>query len=151
MHVISLEALPSLVGQEIGVSPWFVVSQERIHEFAEATEDRQWIHIDPERASRESPYQSAIAHGFLTLALISHLHGLAVKIDGGTHVINYGLNRVRFPGPVRAGKRVRARSLLQALEKVNEAHQLTWQITVEVEGQSKPALVAEWIVRQYGE
>jgi acyl dehydratase len=145
----TLDALPALAGQEVGVSPWLVVDQQRIDAFAAATEDRQWIHVHPERATRESPYQATIAHGFLTLALISHLHAQAVTIEGCKRVINYGLNRVRFPAPVRAGDAIRCRSTLQACERIGDAWQVTWLITVEMQGQTKPALVAEWLVRMY--
>lgn len=144
-----LDGLAALVGKEVGVSPWLVVDQHRISAFAEATEDRQWIHVDADRARRDSPYQATIAHGFLTLALVSHLHGQAVTVEGCTRVINYGLNRVRFPAPVRAGDALRSHSVLQALEEVGGAWQVTWQITVELGGQAKPALVAEWLVRLY--
>ena len=145
-----INELRALVGQEVGVGDWFEVTQERIAAFADATLDRQWIHVDAERARAESPYGTTVAHGFLTLALVSHLHGKAVQVRGGfTRGINYGLNRVRFPAPVRAGARVRPRSTLQGIEDVPGGVQLTWQVSVEVEGEPKPALVAEWLVRLY--
>jgi acyl dehydratase len=141
--------LPALLGQEVGVSDWLTVTQGMIDRFAETTNDRQWIHIDPERARRESPYGATIAHGFLTLSLISQLHHQAVEIEGYSRVINYGLNRVRFPNPVRAGSRIRGRSTLQAITELDDGLQLTWLLTVEVEGQPKPALVAEWLLRLF--
>ena len=103
------QSLKEFAGREIAVTDWFPVTQERIQQFAEATEDRQWIHVDPERAERESPYKSTIAHGFLTLSLLSHFMEQAVQIRGGVRMaINYGSNRVRFPSPVRTGSRIRA-------------------------------------------
>lgn len=150
-HVIdNLETLKSLVGQEVGVSAWLEVTQAMIGAFADVTRDRQWIHLDTERARTESPYRTTIAHGFLTLSLLSHLHAQAVHLRGDFRmVINYGLNRVRFPSAVPAGSRIRAHSTLQALEEIDSTIQLTWLITVEIEGQPKPAIVAEWLVRIY--
>jgi acyl dehydratase len=148
-HLIdSIDRLKNLLGQEVGISGWFTVEQERLDAFATATGDRQWIHLDSCRANDESPYRSTIAHGFLTLSLISHLHAEAVELRVGQKlVINYGLNRVRFPAPVPAGARIRSRSTLKDLVELENAVQLTWLIKVEVEGKPKPALVAEWIVR----
>lgn len=142
--------LKALIGQEVAVSDWLTLRQQRIHAFAAATEDRQWIHLDAERAQHESPYQATIAHGFLTLSLISHLHGQAIDIRAGQKMlINYGLNRVRFPNAVPAGARLRSHSTLQRVEELKGAVQLTWLIQVEIEGHDKPALVAEWIVLLY--
>ncbi|MBL8798113.1 MAG: MaoC family dehydratase [Planctomycetia bacterium] len=148
-RIQGISELQSLVGQEAGVSDWLTVTQAAIDCFAETTGDQQWIHVDPERAARESPYGGTIAHGFLTLALISQLHHQAVEVAGFSRVINYGLNRVRFPSAVRAGARIRGRSTLQALNDFEGGVQLSWQITVEVEGQEKPALVAEWLLRLF--
>jgi acyl dehydratase len=146
----SAEELKALVGQEVGVSDWLAVDQVRINQFAETTEDRQWIHVDVARAQAESPYGQTIAHGFLTLSLMSHLCSMAVQLRGPfRRSINYGLNRVRFPAPVPAGSRIRARVALQALEEISGGVQLTWLVTLEVEGGEKPALVAEWLVRRY--
>jgi acyl dehydratase len=148
--VVGLEELRGLVGREVGVSDWFDVTQERVAAFADVTGDRQWIHLDRERARAESPYGTTVAHGFLTLSLLSHLHGQAVRVGGDfTRAINYGLNRVRFPAAVPTGARVRTHSTLQAVEEVAGGVQLTWAVTVEVEGQEKPALAAEWLVRLY--
>lgn len=145
-----LEELRGLVGQEVGVTDWFEVTQSRINDFAEATEDRQWIHIDVERARSESPYKTTIAHGFLTLSLISCLAKQAVRLEGNFKMgINYGLNRVRFPAAVPSGSRIRGRYALQSLEEFEGGIQITWQVTIEVEGAQKPSLVAEWLVRQY--
>jgi acyl dehydratase len=146
----NLAELRELVGQEVGVGDWFVVSQSLIDAFADLTHDRQWIHLDVERAKTESPYGTTIAHGFLTLALLTHLHSQAVQVRGDfQRRINYGLNRVRFPAPVRTGSRIRAHSTLEAVEDIPQGVQLTWTVTVETEGETKPALVAEWIGRLY--
>jgi acyl dehydratase len=146
----SIDEARRLVGQEVGVSDWIDVSQERINAFAEVTGDHQWIHIDPERARRESPFGTTIAHGFLTLSLITQLQSQALRIAAGQKMgINYGLNRVRFVSPVRAGSRVRSRSKLESLEDIQGGVQLTWHVTVEIENSEKPALVADWIGRLY--
>jgi acyl dehydratase len=144
----SIESLKPLIGQEIGVSDWITISQAMIDAFAEVTGDQQWIHCDVERARMESPYGSTIAHGFFTLSLLSRLHAQAVHIEAGfQRIINYGLNRVRFPTAVTAGARIRCHSTLQGFEEIPEGYQLTWLLTVECEGQTKPALVAEWVLR----
>jgi acyl dehydratase len=142
--------LKNLVGQEVATSDWFEVTQSRINDFAEATGDHQWIHVDVERAKTDSPFHSTIAHGFLTLSLLPHLVSQAVKVQGDFKMgINYGLNRLRFVSPVLAGSRVRARVTLQSVEDVPGGHQITWSVTCETEGGQKPALVAEWLVRYY--
>jgi acyl dehydratase len=142
--------LRGLVGQEVGQSDWFTVTQERIDAFAEATEDRQWIHCDPGRARAESPYGTTIAHGHLTLSLMSHLLSQAVRVSGPfSRVINYGLNRVRFPAPVPAGARIRARCTLQAAEEVSGGLHVTWSVAVEREGEPRPVMVAESLARFY--
>jgi acyl dehydratase len=143
------EALKKLVGKEIGTSDWLVATQERIERFAEATEDRQWIHVDRERAKRESPYGSTIAHGFLTLSLISFFTKQAIQVRGAGLVINYGLNRVRFPSPVREGSRIRAHISLLGFKEIAEAHEAVFACSVECEGSEKLCCVAEWIVRYY--
>lgn len=145
-----IEELRSLVGQELGVSDWFTMSQERITAFAEVTGDRQWIHIDAERAARESPYKTTIAHGFLTLSLLSDFSQQAVEIRGDfSRRINYGINRLRFPAPVPAGSRIRGRFALHSVEDVEGGVQVIWNATVEVEGGVKPAVAAEWVTRLY--
>ncbi len=144
--------LQALVGQEVGVSDWFTVTQERINAFAAVTEDRQWIHCDVDRARAESPYGTTIAHGFLTLALLSHLLGQAVQVRGPfSRVINYGLNRVRFPAAVPAGARLRARCTLQAAEEIPGGLQVTWAVTMECEGQPRPVMVADSLTRFYAD
>lgn len=145
-----IEELKGLAGQEVGTSDWFEVTQSRIDDFAETTLDRQWIHVDPVRAKKESPFRTTIAHGFLTLSFMSYLISQTVKVSGDFKMgINYGLNRVRFPAPVPAASRIRARVVLQSLQEVSGGVQLIWSVTIEVEGASKPALVAEWIIRYY--
>src|SRR5260370_20524028 len=129
----SLDALKELVGQEIGCSEWFMITQERIERFAEVTEDRQWIHLDRERAQRESPYGTTIAHGFLTLSLISSFAKQAMEIRTGVRMaVNYGLNRVRFPAPVREDSRIRARFTLAALKEISRAVETTFSLSLEV-------------------
>jgi acyl dehydratase len=149
-EITSLDELRSLAGQEIAVSDWLEVTQERINLFAEATGDRQWIHVDVERAKTESPYGATIAHGFLTLSLLRQLMSETVRIKLPIRMgINYGLNKVRFPSAVPAGSRIRARAVLQALEEIAGGCQLVWNITVEREGADKPCCAAEWLVRYY--
>jgi acyl dehydratase len=148
-EVESVERLGELVGREVGVSEWLEVSQERIRQFAEATEDRQWIHLDPERAARESPFGGTIAHGFLTLSLLSELGRTALSVGGVRMGINYGLNRVRFVSPVPAGSRIRGRFKLAAVEEIRGGAEVTWKVTVEREGGERPVCVAEWVVRYY--
>ncbi|HKW26786.1 MAG TPA: MaoC family dehydratase [Terriglobales bacterium] len=143
------QGLAEFIGRELAVSDWVEVTQERIQQFAEATGDRQWIHTDAERAGRESPYRATIAHGFLTLSLISHLMEQAVCVGGVRLAINYGLNRVRFPTPVRTGSKIRAHFNLQSLKDVGGGVEAMYGVTVEVEGERKPCCVAEWIVRYY--
>lgn len=141
--------LADLVGKEM-VSPWHVVSQEAITQFADVTGDRQWIHLDAERAARESPYGGTIAHGFLTLALVSRLLRDAVgAIDGTRMGINYGLNKVRFPSALPAGSRVRGRYTLARVDPVEGGEQATWTVLVERDGGTKPCCAAEWLVRYY--
>ena len=144
------QALKEFVGKEIGVTEWLRVTQERIEQFAEATEDRQWIHLDTARARKESPYGATIAHGFLTLSLISHLAKELIQVQSGVRLaVNYGLNRVRFPTAVRADSRIRARVALLGLKELADSAEATYAVTIESEQSEKPACVAEWIVRYY--
>jgi acyl dehydratase len=150
MRVIAnLEELNSLVGHEVAVSDWIRVDQQRIDAFAAATGDGQWIHTDPERATRESPYKSTIAHGFLTLSLLPHLRNSAMRIDGTRMLVNYGLDRVRFPAPVRAGSNIRARFRLAAASAIEGGVQLEWQVEIECEGGAKPVCAAVTLMRCY--
>src|SRR5262252_11030622 len=141
VNIENISALSGLAGQEVAVSDWLEVRQERINQFAEATEDRQWIHVDPERAQRESPFRETIAHGFLTLSLLSELGKRAMSVGGVRMGINYGLNRVRFVSPVPAGSRIRARFTLATVEEIRGGVQVTWEVTIEREGAGKPACV----------
>jgi acyl dehydratase len=144
------KALKELIGLEIGVTEWFRVTQERITLFAETTEDRQWIHLDQARASEESPYGMTIAHGFLTLSLLSHFLKTAIQVQNGVRLaVNYGLNRVRFPAAVRADSRIRARVALVSLKELPDSVEATFAVTIEREQSEKPACVAEWLVRYY--
>jgi acyl dehydratase len=140
------------IGRELAVSDWLTMSQERIAQFAEATADHQWIHVDRERAARESPYKTTIAHGFLSLSLISALVSDAVAIGRVKLAINYGLNRVRFVSAVPAGARIRARVTPMSVEEVEGgASQVVWNIVVERDGGDKPCVVVDWLVRYYPE
>jgi acyl dehydratase len=147
--VTTLEELRGLAGREIAVTEWFEITQERIDKFADATEDHQWIHVDRERAQRESPYGTTIAHGFLTLSLFSKFLKEAIQLGGLRMAINYGLNRVRFPSAVRAGSRIRARIILQSIRDAGDATEAIYSITIESEGAEKPCCVAEWLARYY--
>ncbi len=143
-------SLSDFVGREIAVTDWFMMTQDRIQQFAEVTGDRQWIHVDRERAQKESPYGTTIAHGFLTLSLVSHFMGQAIEIRTGVRMgINYGLNRVRFPSPVRADSQIRARVSLLSMKELPNALEATFAISVEGQNSDKPHCVAEWIVRYY--
>ncbi|MCU1221034.1 MAG: maoc-like dehydratase [Candidatus Angelobacter sp.] len=147
----SPDALKALVDQEIAVTDWFNVTQERIQQFADATLDHQWIHVDVERARRESPFKAPIAHGFLTLSLLPQFMHEALEIKQGIRLgVNYGLNRVRFVSPVPAGSNIRARVALQSLKDVPPSGmEAVFNATIEVEGSDKPCCVAEWVVRYY--
>jgi len=146
----SLQSLKDYIGNEITTTAWMAVTQERIQQFADATEDHQWIHVDPKRAQRESPYGATIAHGFLTLSLMSRLMKEAIQLPVDVRqTINYGLNRVRFPAPVRAGEKIRAHVRLLSCRELPASVEAIFEITVETEGGNKPCCVAEWILRYY--
>ena len=147
--LLRLQDIEASVGQEIAVSPWYQVPQQRIDAFAEATEDRQWIHLDPERA-RSGPFGSTIAHGFLTLSLLPKLAEGALRLADRKMGVNYGLDRVRFTAPVPSGSRIRARFTPTRCEKLEGGLQVTWKVVVERESSEKPCLVAAWLVRYYG-
>jgi acyl dehydratase len=149
-QIENIAALSEFVGREVGVSDWLVVSQERINQFAAATGDHQWIHVDVERAQRESPFKTTIAHGFLSLSLLSELARQTLSIGGVRMGINYGLNRVRFVSPVPAGAKIRGHFTLATLDPIDGGVQATWNVIVELDGGAKPACVAEWLVRYYG-
>jgi acyl dehydratase len=144
------QSLRELIGREIATTGWIEISQARIEKFSEVTEDEQWIHTDPDRARKESPYGATIAHGFLTLSLLSRFASEAIQVEsGGRMTVNYGLNRVRFPAPVRAGSKVRARFALQSLKTLPNAIEAIFLVTCETAESDKPCCVAEWIVRYY--
>ena len=140
------EALRAAIGQEIGVGDWVTIDQARIDAFAEATDDRQWIHVDPERAARESPYGATVAHGYLTLSLVPAFIAGARTLPGVRLSLNYGLNRVRFPAPVIVGARLRGRVSLLSVEEVPDGARVVYGVTAEIEGGAKPALVVEAVV-----
>ncbi len=145
----SLADIAALVGQEVAVTDWVAITQEQVNQFAAATGDHQWIHIDPERAAA-GPFGTTIAHGFLTLSLLPKFFESALEIRNSRMGINYGLNKVRFPAPVPVGSRLRARLKLLACEAVdNSGVQMAWQVTVEREGGDKPVCVAESLIRRY--
>jgi acyl dehydratase len=146
MPIASIEEIASKVGHEVGVSEWILIDQARIDSFADITEDPQFIHIDPEAAAR-TPFGGTIAHGFLTLSLLSRMAADAMPIPDGVRMgVNYGFEKVRFLAPVRSGKRVRGRFRLERLDEKRPGQwQFTHQVTVEIEGEDKPALIAEWI------
>lgn len=145
----NLRDLRDRVGQEIVVSDWMEITQERIDRFADATEDHQWIHVDVERARRDSPFRTTVAHGFLTLSMLSRLLNRSINFGTAKMGVNYGFNRLRFTAPVPAGSRLRGRFTLKALEEIEGGVQSTWAVVVEREDSDKPCLVAEWVTRRY--
>ncbi|HWQ37548.1 MAG TPA: MaoC family dehydratase [Burkholderiales bacterium] len=149
VELSSLEQLEQSVGAQLAVSDWVEVTQQMIDKFAEATGDHQWIHVDAARAKRESPFGTTIAHGFLTLSLLSRFLNDAVIFGGSKLGVNYGLNRLRFTAPVPVGSRLRARFAVKELEHIEGGAQITWDVKVEREGTAKPVLVAEWVTRRY--
>jgi acyl dehydratase len=145
----SLAELPALVGQEVAVSDWLTVTQEQVNQFAEATGDHQWIHVDVEKA-KAGPFGAPIAHGFLTLSLLPKFFATAFEIRESRMGVNYGLNKVRFTSPVPVGSRLRGRMKLLACQPIeNDGMQMTWQVTVEREGGDKPVCIAESLTRRY--
>jgi acyl dehydratase len=148
-EIASLEELKQLVGQEVAVSDWVEITQQRVQLFAEATDDHQWIHLDVDRSKAESPYGGTIAHGFLTLSLLPMLMAQSIHMTDVRMAVNYGLNKVRFPAPVPVGSQVRARMTLLEVDDIAGGAQIVWQVTIEADGSSKPVCVAESIVRRY--
>lgn len=154
IEIASLQELKGRIGQEVAVSDWLEMTQERVDLFAQATGDHQWIHVDPERARRDSPFGAPIAHGFLTLSLLSKFLGESISFTSARMGVNYGLNRVRFTAPVPVGARIRARLRLRQADDLEaegqtRGVQMTWEVTLEREGSDKPCLVAEWLTRRY--
>lgn len=150
VRIDSVQSLNQFVGTELGVSDWLLVTQERIDEFAAATDDKQWIHTDPNRARDESPFGGTIAHGFLTLSLVSSFLKEIIEFRPPIRMaVNYGLNRVRFIRPVRSGTRIRGRFTLLSLQDLPGAVESVFSVTVESDGLEKPNCVAQWVVRYY--
>jgi acyl dehydratase len=149
IELASLTALADWIDEPLPPSDWLVVTQERIDQFAQATGDEQWIHVDPKRASA-SPFGTTVAHGFLTLSLLSWFLSNIVQIHGVSMGVNYGVNRVRFTAPVWVGTRLRAHFKLLSLEPIDGGMQLTWSARIEQEGNRKPCCVAEWVTRRFG-
>jgi acyl dehydratase len=147
MTTITMAELPSLKGKELGTSPWIEITQERVNTFADATDDHQWIHVDVERAKKESPFGGPIAHGYLTLSLLIPLWSHVLTVTDATAVVNYGLNKVRFPAPVPVGGRIRLTATLTDVTEVTGGLQITASAVIELEGSGKPACVAEPIFR----
>jgi len=144
-----LAELEAAVGKEVGPTEWFTIDQARVNGFADDTEDHQWIHVDPERATA-GPFGGTVAHGFLTLSLLPYLMGELRHIEGVRMGINYGLDRVRFPAPVPVGRRIRARATITSLDKIDgDAVHMVTRVTIEVDGTEKPACVAEMVSRYY--
>ncbi|MEE4253515.1 MAG: MaoC family dehydratase [Desulfuromusa sp.] len=155
-HIVEfLQFIGKQIGQEVHVGPWLNIDQQRIDKFAEVTGDLQWIHIDTERAKKESPYGSTIAHGYLTLSLLpyltesNHPDFFQKNYPGMKYRVNYGLNRVRFPAPVKVGANIRARTTIKSVEEVKNAVQICYLMTIEIEGEDKPACSAEFLARLY--
>jgi acyl dehydratase len=144
-----VEGVKALVGEQLGESDWFEITQDRVNGFADDTLDHQWIHVDPDRAAAQSPFGGPIAHGFLTLSLLSHMLSQVIEVTGVSAVINYGLNRVRFPAPVPVGARVRYDFTLASVKEVPGGVECQLDCRTDVENGSKPALVAELLFRYY--
>ena len=145
--MLTIENLRHRIGEEVAVSEWLEIDQNRVNLFADATDDHQWIHVDVDRARRESPYGAPIAHGFLTLSLLARFSGELLRAEGVRLGLNYGLDKVRFISPVRVGDRLRARYTLGSLTDVDGGVQVSWTATIEIEGTEKPACVAQTLVR----
>jgi acyl dehydratase len=145
----TIDELRALIGQEVALGDWVPITQEQINLFAEATGDYQWIHVDKARAAAESPYGTTIAHGCLTLALIPRFMADTLELPPAKMLVNYGMNRVRFPAPVRCGVRVRPRIFLLGIEDVTGGLQFNWKVQIEVEDSEKPACIAEILSREY--
>jgi acyl dehydratase len=147
--IATLDELRTLLGSEVAVSDWVEITQRQVDMFADATSDHQWIHQDTAQCREESPFGGPIAHGYLTLSMLSGLFENALRMVDVKTMVNYGLNKVRFPAPVPVGSRVRARMVLAAVEDITGGAQLLWDVTIEREGGTKPVCVAEVLVRRY--
>ncbi|MDC8759886.1 MaoC family dehydratase [Janthinobacterium fluminis] len=148
-EIADLAETRALVGQEVALSDWVEITQQRIDTFADATNDHQWIHVDAERCRRESPYGTTVAHGFLTLAMVPAMLQNALRLVDVGMAINYGLNKVRFPAPVPVGSRLRARLTILAVQDLADGAQIDWGVAIEREGGDKPVCVAEFLMRRY--
>jgi len=147
--VSGLGEMKALEGEHLGYSSWIEIAQDRVDAFADATGDHQWIHVDPERAAKESPFGGPIAHGYLTLSLVPALYHEVIDVQNLKMVVNYGLNKVRFPAPVPVGKRVRLGMEVASVEDVQGGIQCIFKTTMEIDGGEKPAMVAEVVFRYY--
>jgi acyl dehydratase len=147
--VDGVEGVQGLVGQHLGWSDWVTITQEQVDQFADATGDHQWIHVDPERATKESPFGGPIAHGYLTLSLLPDLMPQILEVTGFRMGVNYGTEKVRFPAPVPVGSRIRAGATLESATPFDGGVQMVVTATVEVEGASKPSMVATTLTRRY--
>jgi acyl dehydratase len=146
----TIAELPSLKGQELGTSDWFEVTQDRVNTFADATDDHQWIHVDVERATAESPFGGPIGHGYLTLSLVVPMYSQVLSVSDAKMGVNYGLNKVRFPAPVPVGSRIRLTATLNDVTEIAGGLQLTIGAVIEREGGEKPVCIAELVFRTYG-
>ena len=146
----TMAELPGLTGSELGSSDWFEITQDAVNLFAEATGDHQWIHVDVERAQKESPFGGPIAHGYLTLSLLAPMSSQVLAVTDTVMGVNYGLNKVRFPSPVPVGSKVRLTATLKQVEEVAGGLQVTMSAVIEREGGDKPVCIAEWVTRVYG-
>ncbi len=144
-----VDGVLAAVGQHLGESEWVTITQERVDLFADATDDHQWIHVEPERAQRESPFGGPIAHGYLTLSLVTPLVGQIIDAAGFRMGVNYGAEKIRFPSPVPVGSRVRASATLDEATPFEGGVQMNLKVTIEVEGQAKPAMVGSILFRRY--
>jgi acyl dehydratase len=142
------DELRAAAGEQLGTSDWMTIDQQRVNAFADATEDHQWIHTDPQRAAA-GPFGTTIAHGFLTLSLLPHLINQTYRVEGATMVVNYGLNKVRFPAPVPVGSKVQADVVLAEVTEATGGLQLVLHATLQIEGSTKPGCVADWVTRMY--
>jgi acyl dehydratase len=149
IEIANLAQLRELIGTEVAVSGWLRIDQRHVDQFADATGDRQWIHVDVERATRDLPFGGTVAHGFMTLALLPRFFSETIRMSDVSLLVNYGLNRVRFPTPLPVGSRVRGRLKLLSVEDVTGGAEMIWDVTVEREGEAKPVCVAEAIFRRY--
>jgi len=149
VRIEAIDQLRAHVGANVAVSDWMPLTQAMINSFADVTKDRQWIHVDTARARDQMPHGRTIAHGFLVVSLLAPLFEETIEVGGTSSAINYGFNRLRFTAPVMSESRIRGRFDLKAYDDIPGGAQLTWAATIEIEGEEKPAIVAEWLMRRY--